>query len=118
MKVDTVLESEAFRTINLQIDSHVEDIIHNMNLLKRYLSTDNTFSSIIQTRLHDEGHGKVVEVPFSSNELKIIVEIINDIVSKNSTINDLQRLKLRLINDPDFRGGEKEQSIIFGEKVE
>jgi hypothetical protein len=113
-----IIDSSAFKVLNHMIDTKVSFIESSLPYIKREtdyaFEGDYKYKSYLTTRVHDEG-GDSVDLPVDLSKLKRIAEIIQDVIRTEEEINELQRQKLRLLNDYDFtHGDDSEQKKIFG----
>jgi len=116
-----IVESEAFRAINLLLAQKVQSLLFWQETAKlrmdMLLNGKHQYGSEEQVtiRVHEEGNQEV-QLPFNMNYLKDIREIIESAEKDKAVIAELTQFKLRLLNDYDFTHGDSaEQIIVFGE---
>jgi hypothetical protein len=123
---EQIITSQAFKAINMLIDGKVEEIVAWANHLK--MRVDEAFEkpkagygASISIRTYEEnvalgnnGHAEF-QLPFQPSRLKDVGDIAADIEQLQKEVGDLQRFKLRLLNDWDFtHGNNQEQAKLFG----
>ncbi len=120
-----IIDSQAFRLLNHMIDQKVDYVTKVIPWIKdevnRLYDPDyGSYKSYIIFRTYEEGNVNqeetTVDLPVSLHELARISDYIQEIIKVDKEIGELQRQKLRLLNDYDFtHGDDTEQKKIFGE---
>ena len=100
------------------IDEKAEYITRYLPFFKdevnRLFEPETKYKGYLRTRTHAEGATEI-DLPASLHDLKSLVERMGEVLKQAEEINDLQRQKLRLLNDYDFtHGDDSEQRKIFG----
>lgn len=118
MNEQEIINSSAFKVLNHMIDKKADYITRYLPFFKdevnRLFEPETKYKGYLSIRTHDEGATKI-DLPVSLHELKSLVERLNDVFKQAEEIGDLQRQKLRLLNDYDFtHGDDSEQKKIFG----
>jgi hypothetical protein len=113
-----IIDSSAFKVLNHMIDDKVASIQGKLSYIKNEVDFvfegNYQYKSYVKTRVHEEG-GDSIDLPVDLDKLNRIAQIIQDVIRTEQEINELQRQKLRLLNDYDFtHGDDSEQKKIFG----
>lgn len=116
----TIIESEAFRAINLLIAQQVERlrslqmvIIDQAKCLG--VTREQGIKPRISTHAYEEDAGRGTPLLFNMVDLGEIEFNITEARKTESMIASLVRFKLRLLNDCDFTHGDNsEQIAVFG----
>lgn len=119
MTEQEIINSSAFKVLNHMIDQKADYIARCLPYIKdevnRLFDPDTKYKGYLRTRTHAEGATEI-DLPASLYDLKRISEMIDELAEAEKQIGDLQRQKLRLLNDYDFtHGDDSEQKKIFGE---
>jgi hypothetical protein len=115
-----ILNSQAFNVINHMIDEKAEELKGMLFILKdrvdQAFRPDQVYRPNVDTRIHEEDQCRgSVELPASVNSIKELTWYIEQVQLLETEIGNLQRQKLRLMNDWDFtHGNDAEQKKIFG----
>jgi hypothetical protein len=116
---EIIVNGEAFRAINLLIDQKAGQIEHWMKTLQSRINDSR--GGYVRVRTADEEKNiskRDFPLPMHPVEAKDLAEAAAMIVSLDREINDLQRFKLRLLNDYDFtHGDDGEQRLVFGAAI-
>lgn len=118
MTEEEIINSSAFKVLNHMIDEKADYILRCLPFIKdevnRLFDPEIKFKGYLRTRTYEEGATEI-DLPASLHDLKRISDLINELTSAEQQIGDLQRQKLRLLNDYDFtHGDDSEQKKIFG----
>ena len=120
MTEQEIMESSAFKVLNHMIDQKAEYITNYLPWFKDEVNRlfdreqEAKCKDYLSTRTYEEGDTNV-ELPVRLHDLKSLVERLGEVFKQAEEINDLQRQKLRLLNDYDFTHGDNsEQRKIFG----
>ena len=118
MNEQEIINSSAFKVLNHMIDEKADYITRYLPYFKdevnRLFEPETKYKDYLRTRTHSEGATEI-DLPVSLYDLKSLVERLNDVFKQAEEIGDLQRQKLRLLNDYDFtHGDDSEQKKIFG----
>lgn len=113
-----IIDSSAFKVLNHMIDTKVSFIQSSLPYIKQEMdfvfNGSYTYKSFLSTRTDEEGDG-IVDLPVDLDKLNRVAQLIQGVIRTEQEINELQRQKLRLLNDFDFtRGDDSEQKKIFG----
>lgn len=123
-KTKKIVESEAFRAINLLVDQKIDELDRLLLFLKDRMlflaENKDKYPLQVTKRVSYEGRdGRTPEthtLSMNVQELKRIAETIDDTLKLQSQIADLQAFKLRLLNDYDYtRDDDSEQKEVFGD---
>lgn len=124
MNTQEIIDSQAFRLLNHMIDQKVDYVTKMLPWIKDemnrlYDPNYGSYKGYITFRTYEEGQASgeetQIDLPVSLHQLKNISDYIQEIIQLEKEIGDLQRQKLRLLNDYDFtRGDDSEQKAIFG----
>lgn len=112
-----LIKSPQFQIINHQIDGLIADLKWNIGVAKRNINSArvSAYASSITTRTYEEG-AATADIGFDLLQVERIIDCLAEARNLKNQIGDLQRLKLRLLNDYDFtKGDNSEQLKIFGE---
>lgn len=119
-----IINSQAFKVLNHMIDQKVDYITKVLPWIKDevnrlYDPNYGDYKGYITYRTYEEGQVNKeetqVDLPVSLHQLKNISEYIQEVIQLEKEIGDLQRQKLRLLNDYDFtHGDDTEQKAVFG----
>ncbi len=116
-----ILSSEVFRTINLLIDRKFYSLMASqssiLDKMDRLLNQPNEYRPDIRTRTsaEDRRYGGEQPLLFDNYELKQLAEMIADSIKQEEAIRELQREKLKLLNDYDFTHSDPSfQFQVFG----
>lgn len=113
-----IINSPAFKLLNHMIDEKLRYIQTYMPYI--LVSVQRSFSesgykTTVCTRTSQEGE-VYVDLPAGLSALQMVAENIQDLIKVEEEIHELQRQKLRLLNDYDYtRGDDSEQKKIFGD---
>lgn len=118
MTEQEIMDSSAFKVLNHMIDEKASRIINYLPWFKdevnRLFSEDTEYKGYITTRTYEEGNTKI-NMPARLHDLRSLVTSLNRVIDHEEEIAELQRQKLRLLNDYDFtHGDDSEQKKIFG----
>lgn len=118
MTEEEIINSSAFKVLNHMIDTKANHIVSYLPWFKdevnRLFSEDAAYKGYITTRTYEEGATKI-DMPVRLHDLKSLVARLNQVIDYEEEIAELQRQKLRLLNDYDFtHGDDSEQKKIFG----
>lgn len=118
MTEQEIIQSSAFKVLNHMIDEKADYITRYLPWFKdevnRLFEPETKYKGYLRTRTHEEGATEI-DLPVSLHDLKNLVERLNEVFKTADEIGDLQRQKLRLLNDYDFtHGDDSEQRKIFG----
>lgn len=109
-----ILKSQAFKVLNHLIDSKAQNLLFTLGIITTRFQYATEQKDFVRVRTYEEGEDEV-ELPLAMHELKSIRNFIDEVLSEETQINELQKQKLRLLNDYDFTGGDdSEQRLIFG----
>lgn len=115
-----LVKSQVFTAINRLIDRNMNALLDYQNALEinmeRLLTPKYHADSRISVRVSYEERGREERpLPYPMHELKRLAEIIQSAQAAEAMISELQRHKLRLLNDYDFTHGDPtEQIAVFG----
>lgn len=115
-----LVKSQVFTAINRLIDRNLNALLDYQNALEinmeRLLTPKYHADSRISVRVSYEERGREERpLPYPMHELKRMAEIIQSAQAAEVMIGELQRYKLRLLNDYDFTHGDPtEQIAVFG----
>lgn len=113
MREKQIIASEAFRAINLLIDRKALELAHWMNVFYDRVAEAYAVTGHISTRVHSEGK-KRQSLPGELYRLHDMDDTLKYIRNLEREIGELQRYKLRLLNDYDFTHGDPaEQREVF-----
>lgn len=122
MNEEDIVKSPVFRALNLMIDSKVGDLQIWIRVFKERVDqayAESEYGTIDARVSYEDRNRKPVPLGASVVLLKQLADFIPDIVQLDKEIGELQRFKLRLLNDHDFTHGDPEdQKAVFGETVE
>ena len=118
----TILESQAFRAINLMIDQRVAALLrwHKIieDKMQMILSPPHRGYTGITVRTAEEHNGqapKLVGLKFRRGELNELSACFASAEHEERMISELMQFKLRLQNDPDFSSRDNaDQLAVFG----
>lgn len=118
MTEQEIINSSAFKVLNHMIDEKADYIVNYLPFIKdevnRLFDGGTKYKGSLRTRTYEEGSTEV-DLPASLHDLERIAEMIQNVIRSEKEIGDLQRQKLRLLNDYDFtHGDDSEQKKIFG----
>lgn len=119
MTEQEIINSQVFKLINHQIDEKAEYVRRVLPWLKEEMnrlfdSNEGRYKSYLRTRTYEEGEMEV-DLPVSLPDLQRLAARIEEIIQTEKQISELQRWKLRLLNDYDFtKGDDTLQKKIFG----
>lgn len=118
MTKQEIIKSSAFKVLNHMIDEKANYVVTYLPFIKdevnRLFDPETKYKGYLRTRTHEEGATEI-DLPASLHDLKRVAEMIQDVIRSEKEIGDLQRQKLRLLNDYDFtHGDDTEQKKIFG----
>lgn len=114
-----IIDSSAFKVLNHMIDQKAKGLasraLHIKDEMNRlYEPGYGGYNTFITVRTHDEGK-KQIDLPVNLFELNRLADSIKEMTKLEQEINELQRQKLRLLNDYDFtHGDDSEQKKVFG----
>jgi len=117
---EEILNSQAFKVLNLQIDREVEEVIMWMRHLEgrvdRAFSGESAYPPSIDTRIHAEDRNRGAKpLPAAIHDLKELDYALQRILNGQERVRELQSLKLKLMNDHDFtKGDDSLQQLVFG----
>ena len=117
MTNEEIMNSQVFKFINHMIDDKASRLKYHCKELKNRIDYEPSYPSQVDTRLEEEVRGRApVELTFEIPAIKQMIEYHwANIVQLEREINELQREKLRLLNDYDFtKGDDSFQKEIFG----
>lgn len=125
MTEDDVVNSQAFKVINLQIDQKVAELRAYMLSFQDRVNcafAPKKYGANIRTRIHCENPkegGTYTDLPAAPHEFKDMEYSFNKIKSLSEEIGELQRLKCSLTGDWDFcKGNLSDMIAVFGETIE
>lgn len=125
MTEQDVINSQAFKALNLLIDQKAAELRGYMNGFKMRVDSmyeKPEYAAFIRVRIYDEApktQGVEVPLPVHTHQLKDLQNYLDTIVRLETEIGDLQRFKCRLTGDWDFtKGDTTEMEAVFGEKIE
>jgi hypothetical protein len=118
MTNEEIINSSAFNVLNHMIDEKADLIIRYLPWFKdevnRLFSPEAKYKGCLRTRTHEEGADEI-DLPVNIYDLKSLIDRLTDVLKDAEQIGELQRQKLRLLNDYDFtHGDDTEQKKIFG----
>jgi hypothetical protein len=119
MTEQEIINSQAFKLLNHMIDQKVGYVTKMLPWVKNemerlYAPENGGYNGYVTSRTYQEGDIKV-DLPVNLHYLDKLADYIKEIVQTDRQINDLNRQKLRLLNDYDFtHGDDTEQKKIFG----
>ena len=118
MDKNEIINSSAFKVLNLMIDEKADYIVRYLSYFKdevnRLYDPETKYKGYIRTRTYDEGDADI-DLPVSLHDLKSLIDNLTDVIKGAEQIGELQRQKLRLLNDYDFtHGDDTEQKKVFG----
>jgi hypothetical protein len=118
MTEQEIINSQAFKLLNHMIDQKTDYVTKMLPWIKdeanRLYEPDSGYKSYVTTRTHQEGATQV-DLPVNLLYLDQLADQIKEMSKVAQEINELQRQKLRLLNDYDFtHGDDTEQKKIFG----
>jgi hypothetical protein len=91
-------------------------LIHQLSNTIQYRMKNMGGGDISVKTSYEEGSG-YAPLPLNIHVLEQIRDLIENIMRLRDEVGDLQRQKLRLLNDYDFTHGDKtDQKRVFGEK--
>ena len=113
-----IIDSTAFKILNHMIDEKAQFIEGFLPFFKdevnRLFDTaPQRFIPRLGTRTFEEGDASVT-LPVGLPELKQLVDGLGAVFRAEDQLRELQRQKLRLLNDYDFTATADEQKKIFG----
>lgn len=121
---DIIVKSEAFKAINMLVDAKAEELRAVLNAFKSRVATvvappQHGSSPYVDTRVSYEeprrGERQHLDLPFDPVLMDQLRWYIDETARLQREINELQRFKLRLLNDYDFtHGNNVEQIELFG----
>lgn len=125
MTEQEIINSQAFKVLNHMIDQKVDYLIKMLPWIKdevnRLYDPNGGYKvkGYVSFRTYEEGQANKeetqVDLLVSLHELARISEYIQEVIKIEKEVGDLQRQKLRLLNDYDFtHGDDTEQKKIFG----
>lgn len=125
MTEQDVINSQAFKVINLLIDQKAEELRAYMLSFQDRVNRafePQKYGAVVRTRIYCENprdNREYTELPAQPHEFKDMSYSLGQIQSLEREINDLQKLKCRLTGDWDFCQGDFSDMIaVFGEKIE
>lgn len=108
MTHDEIVNNQAFKVINLLIDHHISEIRWRLGNLKKMIEKPE-WDEQIATRVSYEPGGRAGgQIAFGAqlSQLRHAVDLPAEIKFHIDQIAELQRFKLRLLNDYDFTNGD------------
>ncbi|SRR6266446_3772302 len=120
MTEQEIINSEAFRAINLLIDKKAEELESWIENFKDRVDRAFMKKGYVNTRVSSESKSRGrKELGAEIYAIKELFDIIEYIQKDEVVISELQRLKLRLLNDYDFtHGDDTEQRKVFQNELE
>lgn len=116
--VKKIISSDVFKFINMTIDRKVAELKCHETNVSFAASRISSYPRQIAVRTFEEsenGSARNVELRYAWDQLEQIRNGLNEISKLELEIADLQRSKLRLLNDYDFTHGDNsEQVAVFG----
>ena len=110
MTEQEIAQSSAFKAINVLIDEHVAEMRTLMNYVKEQtaLAFQQQYTPTIDTRTYaeDGANRGAAALPAAPKMLEQIQGTLADIASLRAKVSELQRFKLRLLNEYDFTHGD------------
>jgi hypothetical protein len=113
IKPEDIVNSGAFRAINVLLDQKAVELAQSMHGVRGRL--DNIFSPVNFALSVNPEPSKSMTLPADPlalmSDIKLMLERLTSI---HHELIDLKRFKLRLLNDPDFtHGDDTEQKMVF-----
>lgn len=125
MTEQDIVDSQAFKVINLMIDQKADELERYMLGLKdrtEILFREQKYPPAVRTRIHCENprnNGAYTALPAHPHEVKDLQHYLDTIAALEKEINELQKMKCRLTGDWDFTNGDtSDMEAVFGEKIE
>lgn len=113
---DSIVAGEAFRALNLLIDQKAGELGGWINGIKSAVEHAFTMPSGVSVRVSYEVDGRR-EFPLKAEPSLLVRDLamyLEEITKLDHEIGELQRFKLRLLNDYDFtHGDDTEQKSVF-----
>lgn len=116
---DRIVNSEAFKALNLLIDQRAIELEGSLTWFRERveLALNGKHQEGVSVRVSYEPGGRVNKtLPADPIMLKELGDLLAKIQHLANLIGDLQRFKLRLLNDYDFTSGnDAEQRAVFAD---
>lgn len=114
----SIVHSDVFRALNLLIDQKAAVLVTELTFLKRqcdYIFHPQTEKTVLDLRVSYEPEQNTETLNADISEIERLPDIVESIYRLEREINELQRFKLKLLNDYDFTHGDDSiQRIVFG----
>ncbi len=125
MTEDDIINSQAFKAINVLVDQKAEDLKGYMVSLQDKVDRmfrKHEYQPYVTTRIHAENpshrEDRDFALPAHVHEVKELQFYLDTILRLDNEISDLFRFKCRLTGDWDFTKGDMTEMIaVFGEKI-
>lgn len=115
-RAQRIVDSDAFKALNVLIDQSAEELAQYLLGFQDRLTDCFKHPSEIPVRVSYENEGRVSK-PLPADPaalLQTFEHMLERIRLLKDRVNDLQRFKLRLLNDYDFtHGDDSEQRAVF-----
>lgn len=126
MKIEDVINSQAFRAINLLIDQKAAELKSYMLGLQTRVSdmfTKPEYPAYVSVRTYEEHqHLKIPKefpTPIHAHQVKDLQFYLDTIQRLDKEINELFRFKCALLGDWDYtKGNLSEMKAVFGEVID
>lgn len=125
MKIEDVIQSQAFRAINLLIDQKAAELKGYMDGFRvrvNDLYDKPEYPAYVRVRIYEEdprNSGRESPLPVHPHHIKDLRFYLDTIERLDREINDLQRFKCSLSGDWDFtKGNLSDMKAVFGELIE
>jgi hypothetical protein len=103
-----IVQSECFRAINLLIDELAGEMQWRIGRVKTLVGEafGDTNANFVRVRTSQEPGNSEHPLPAAPYHFKDIAELAGEITKIENQISQMQRFKLRLLNDYDFTHGD------------
>lgn len=125
MKTEDVINSQAFKAINLLIDQKAAELKGYMDGFRvrvNELYDRPEYPAYVRTRIYEESpctQGRETPLPIHPHQMKDLQFYLDTVQRLDREINELQQFKCRLTGDWDFcKGTLTDMKAVFGETIE
>lgn len=125
MKIEDVIQSQAFKALNLLIDQKAAELKGYMDGFRMRVNEmydRPEYPAHVRTRIYEESpktSGRETPLPVHPHQFKDLQFYLDTVQRLDREINELQRFKCSLTGDWDFcKGNLSDMKAVFGELIE